>query len=357
MARFARSESVNPAEVQVIHCVQRCVRRAFLCGRDDYLGKSFEHRREWIRERMEWLASSFGIDVLTYAVMHNHVHVVLRSRPDVVQAWSDREVARRWLRLFPFRREADGMPSEPSSRDIESVVRDKKGLSERRLRLSDVSWWMRCLAEVIARRANREDECKGRFWEGRFKAQVLLDEAGLLACAAYVDLNPIRAAMAKTLEESTLTGLHERLEDLKGRRDMTRGGTHAWERSDRRRQSGWLSPVEIAEGEDGLGADPCSSGRRASQKGFLAMSLADYVAFVEWTGRQLRSDKRGNIPAEVSSILSRLGLDEDTWCGLVRTYGKTYYRVAGTVEHVAAEAQRRGLQWMHAPGNPLGALA
>ena len=164
MARQARGEVINPLEVQIIHAVQRCVRRAFLCGDDPYSGKSFEHRRSWIRDRLELLASIFGIDCLTYSVMHNHLHIVLRSRPDVVKSWSNVEVARRWLTLFPIRKNKDGSAAEPTESEIAMITGDKEALAERRRRLSDVSWWMRCTSETIARRANREDECTGHFW-------------------------------------------------------------------------------------------------------------------------------------------------------------------------------------------------
>ena len=71
------------------------------------------------------------------------------------------------------------------------------------------------LSQKIAVKANHEDKCTGRFWEGRYKSQALLDEASILACAMYVDLNPIRAAIAQTPETSDYTGAKDRLDDLK----------------------------------------------------------------------------------------------------------------------------------------------
>ena len=361
MPRQARGEYLDPNEVQVFHAVQRCVRRAFLCGEDVVTGKSFEHRRLWIRERMEFLASVFGIDCLTYTVLSNHLHVVLRSRPDVVATWSDDDVARRWLKLFPKRRLEDGSPDEATDEEVRMLTGNAERLAEVRRRLSDVSWWMRCTAENIARRANREDECSGRFWEGRFKAQLLLDEASLLACAAYVDLNPVRAALAKSLEESDYTGAKDRIDDLKERggevsslpgtgRAKPSRATHAWERSRRRRKSGWMSPLEINEKSDPTGPDASACGRRASLKGFLSMSLSKYLELLDWTGRQLRSGKRGTIPSELAPILERLGLDTAGWCDLVKKFGKLFKRAAGNAESLSSEAARRGQSYLQAPG-------
>ena len=121
MPRQARGEVVDPTEVQVLHCVQRCVRRAFLCGKDPLSGKDYEHRRLWIRRRLEFLASVFAIDCLTFSVMHNHLHLVLRSRPDVLATWTDEEVASRWLRLFPKRRNKDGSPAEPTDVELSLI--------------------------------------------------------------------------------------------------------------------------------------------------------------------------------------------------------------------------------------------
>ena len=349
MARQARGESIDPSEVQVVHAVQRCVRRAFLCGEDALTGKSFEHRRAWIRNRLEFLASVFGIDCLTYTVLSNHLHIVLRSRPDVVKDWSDNEVARRWLRLFPKRRDADGNPADPEDHELGMITNDSNRLIEIRRRLSDISWWMRAIAENIARRSNKEDECSGRFWEGRYKAQLLLDEASLLACAAYVDLNPVRAAMAKTPEESEFTGAKDRIDDMKFRGSNS-DNTHDWERSRRRKNSGWMSPIEINEQTDRTGTDANPTSRRASQKGFLPISLSRYLQLLDWTGRQIHKKKRGAIPKHLAPILERFGINPVGWCDLVKKFGKLFKRAAGTAESLASEAARRGLDYMHAPG-------
>jgi hypothetical protein len=101
MARRNRAEVVVADEVGVYHCVQRVVRRAFLCGVDPLSDKSYDHRRSWIRDRLESLAGFFGVEIAAFAVMSNHLHVILRNRPAVVALWSDQEVARRWLTLFP----------------------------------------------------------------------------------------------------------------------------------------------------------------------------------------------------------------------------------------------------------------
>ncbi len=95
MARRNRAAVVVEDEVGVYHCIQRVVRRAFLCGVDRFSGNSYDHRRDWIRDRLEALAGLFGVEIAAFAVMSNHVHVILRNRPDVVDLSSNEEVARR----------------------------------------------------------------------------------------------------------------------------------------------------------------------------------------------------------------------------------------------------------------------
>lgn len=356
MARLARGEYLNPEESQMVHVMSRCVRGAYLCG-----GK-FEHRRQWIRERLELLASVFAIDCITFAVMHNHFHLVLRSRADVLRSWSDEEVVRRWLKICPIRA---GQPA--TEEDVETLLSDRDRVAELRSRLSDISWWMRLLSQRIAVMANREDDVTGRFWEGRFKAQLLLDEAAILACAMYVDLNPIRAAQAKSLSQSSYTGARERIADLsasgipssaysedRSSDDSVRQRVHRWERDGDQARSGWLSPLEIDEGGDPDGVDASTCGRRASLKGCLGMSLLRYLRLLDWTGRQLRSDKRGRIPSDVSPILDELGIASEHWLDLADDFGVMFKRAAGSRISLDQEAERRGQHWMQ--GGPSQAL-
>lgn len=365
MARLARCEYLDPHAVQIAHITSRCVRRAFLCGEDTVSGQSFEHRRQWIRDRLEFLASVFAIDCLTFAVMSNHLHLILRSRPDIVRSWSDEEVATRWLRLCPPRR--NGKPVEPGFSDIAMITNNPRTVAELRNRLSNFSWWMRLTCQKIAQQANREDDCTGRFWEGRYKAQLLLDDAAILACAIYVDLNPIRAAMAQSLEDSHFTGAKARIDDLKdsklqfnNQRCSTKKQkpkltnkpkqTARWERCRGRKQCGWLSPLEIQESLDPIGIDASQCGRRASLKGFLTMSIVRYLELLDWTGRQLRSDKRGVIPTHTKPTLQSLGIDPDHWLDLAEKFGSLFKRAAGSSIALSAQAELRDQNWFQAPG-------
>ncbi|MBB3209201.1 hypothetical protein FHS27_005039 [Rhodopirellula rubra] len=184
MVRLARRETIDPNEVVVAHICNRTVRRCFLMGDDAQSGKNFDHRKVWIEQYLRQFAANFGIDLLGFAILSNHFHLILRTRPDVVARWSDEEVARRWMMLCPHRRNTDGSPCLPSEPEIKSIAGCPVKTQEIRQRLSSISWWMRLLCQRIAMRANREEQEVGRFWQDRYRATVLTDEASLLACAA-----------------------------------------------------------------------------------------------------------------------------------------------------------------------------
>ena len=202
---IARRLQIDLDETPYYHCVARCVRRAFLCGDDKPSGRNFDHRKLWILERLKLLAAIFAIDVCAYAILSNHLHLVLRILAEQATKWTDEEVLRRAGQLCPST--VKGIEDWPETRRKQLVVTWRE-------RLSSISWFMGRLCEFIARQANQEDECTGRFWEGRFRCQALLDEGALLACMSYVDLNPVRAGLARGLEDSTWTSIHQRLREV-----------------------------------------------------------------------------------------------------------------------------------------------
>jgi hypothetical protein len=146
--------------------------------------------------------------------MSNHLHLVLRNRPNIAEQWSADEIALRWCRIFPPRHDATGENVEPNEHDRAMLTANSERLAELRERLANLSWFMRCLCEKIARTANHEDGSSGRFWAGRFKSVALLDEAAILACSVYVDLNPIRAGLATTPEGSVYTSGRDRIRSM-----------------------------------------------------------------------------------------------------------------------------------------------
>ena len=340
MGRLSRAESCPDDEINVVHCINRCVRRGFLCGEDPVSGQNYEHRRDWIRQRFEFLASVMGIEVLGYAVMSNHFHVVLRNRPDIVKDWSDEEVAQRWWQLCPGRRNEDRSAAEPTELELQALTLDQEKLTEYRTRLASVSWFMRFASENIARRANKDDEVTGRFWEGRFKCQPLLDDAAILACMQYVDLNPVRAGIAHTIEGSDFTSAQERLADLKAASKCT--DTAAADRAcEHGPKAGWLQPVQLEPKRKAVRKK--DTNRRASNRGFLSMTLAEYLQLLDWTGRQIRRDgKSGSTPPELRSLFDRLGINADIWVDCVNRFGKWHGSAVGRPASLQRHSERTG---------------
>lgn len=332
MARLARADLMDPLEVAAFHCIHRCVRRSFLCGEDPYTGRNYDYRKVWLEERFEWLAKLFGVDLFGFSILSNHFHVVLQSRPDVVATWSDTEVARRWLMLCPRRKTSAGEPEEPTDAELDTIRAVPEQLAKIRRRLSDISWWMRMVAEPVARRANREDQTTGRFWEGRYKSVKLCDEAALLACLVYVDLNPVRAGIAHSPEQSRHTSVQRRIAALLGAAE----------------RDACLAPLEIDESKPG--PLPAASSQRASDKGILPISPKAYLELVDWTGRQIKVDKSGAIPAKLAPILARLGLASQNWVPVVRNFGRYFHRVAGAPSAVLRQRPRTGKLRAFHPG-------
>jgi len=172
----------------------------------------------------------------------------------------------------------------------------------------------------------------------------------------YVDLNPVRAGMAETPEASAHTSAYERIQ---GRQSRQKASPTQLRASGARGRAGrpprvpdrdgWLCPVSV-EGDPAAQAR-ANAARRASNKGFLSMGLDDYLRILDWTGRQVRRDKRGAIPGELAPILERLGMSAEFWVDTVANFGRWFHRAAGRVSLLADEAARAGKRWLQGVSN------
>ncbi|WP_116810100.1 transposase [Steroidobacter cummioxidans] len=327
---YPRKLLISLEDTPYYHVVARCVRRAWLWGYDAYASKDYSHRKAWVVHRLRHLADVFAIELCAYAIMSNHYHLVLRVDRQRIAGWSHAEIVTRWTQLFSapplIERWQDGRASAAEQMMAEQLI-------ERwRLRLIDISWYMRCLNEYLARRANAEDECTGRFWEGRFKSQALLDDTGLLTAMAYVDLNPVRAGIAATPEESEFTSIHARLRQF--RRESLRP------RQPQSGRAGGQVPPPLVPFSQSAGPD----------RSRIPMEFLDYLQLLDWSGRRRRAGKPGAIEQDLPSVLARLQIDADAWLRTMRPGGNLFGRAIGRLERLRAHARRLGQCWIRGVG-------
>lgn len=312
----ARRQLIDANATPFYHVINRCVRRAFLCGEDKLTGRSYEHRRGWIVDKIKVLSSIFCIDICAYAVMNNHYHLVLKINVEKAKSLSQREIISRWCQITKGHAVATKYMNGDVLIDGEIMLLDAL-LAEWHERLSSISWFMRCLNEEIARKANREDECKGAFWEGRFKSQALLDEQALLACMMYVDLNPIRAGVADSLQSSDFTSIQERISLLNLQRDAFTSLKTQVKSVNKLPQIIHQSLAKF----DGP--------THQSQQTGIPFHFADYLELIDWTGRAIRLDKKGYIDNQRPKLLHELGIASDAWLTSAKEFRRQYSGISG----------------------------
>lgn len=312
----ARSTKIDLSATPFYHCMTRCVRRTFLCGLDSQSGQDYSHRKGWIVSRMKQLAEVFAIQICAYAIMSNHYHLVLHVDDNAAKHWSDDEVFQRWEHLFPNdANQVELLGFSKSER--------KQKLTLWRQRLTSISWFMRCLNETIARLSNKEEAITGRFWEGRFKSQALLDEGAVLAAMAYVDLNPVRAKAVMAPEDAEFTSIFERIKmvakQLKKKTTTTTTSFH---------MPSFAKQCDTLKQPKSLMA--FSNGRTAANEApTIDFTLSDYLQLIDETGRLVREGKRGAIPHHLSPILNRLQLSAAGWLEMVKNLEKNFFHAVG----------------------------
>jgi REP element-mobilizing transposase RayT len=319
-----RSQQISLSDTPYYHVCSQTVRKAFLCGIDKETGVSYAHRRHWIEQRIFILSQVFAIGICAHAVMNNHLHLVLHVDSEKANSWTTLEVLSRWHTLFKgtlLTRQYQRQQSLTTF-EIEMVEETAQVYKQR---LIDISWFMRALNEPIARQANKEDKCTGHFWEGRFKSQALLDEGALLACMAYVDLNPVRAGIAPTPEQSSFTSIQRRIK-------------------------------AAIMGEQPTRLLPFTGNEQQAKTASIRFSLKDYLTLVDETGRIIRADKRGAIDNKTANILLRLHISDESWLKLTTNFEGIFTGAVGTAEHLCEFTEHVGLKRAHGKANAQACL-
>lgn len=298
------------AELQLtpyFHCTSRCVRGSYLCGVNRESGADYTHRRKWLANHLQFLAECFSIKLAAYTVMENHFHVVLRVEKEVALSWPDSEVVSRWHRIFKGNEISQRFAN---SKELSSPERIKLSgdIKRWRLLLQDISWFMRCAKEPLARLANKEDKCKGRFWDGRFHSQALLDTKAVIACMAYVDLNPVRAKVVSVPESDPYTSFKLRFLDLTQTRSSCKNHSRGL--------------VDLACHDQPLTVPP-------------PINLKDYILLVDSTARQVRPNKRGYVPEHILPILAHIGINADGWSELGSSFNSKFSALVGGRDSLA----------------------
>jgi len=297
----ARRDIVDLDVTRYYHCISRCVRRAKLCG------EGFEHRKQWIEDRLQLLAQNFAIGVAGFAVMDSHMHVLVRLEPEQADDWSDDEVIRRWIAVYPPRH-LDLDDPQTVEKWVRHEARDTKKVQQIRQRLGNLGWFMKALKEPLARMANREEDCRGTFWEARYKSIAVLDEEALLATCAYIDLNPFAAGLSAAPETAKHTSIRQRLAHvrrkgklscLKAARKSSAAGSQA---AGNVEQDHWLIPID-----DRRHRSP------NAREGLLeSFSLGSYLQVLDYTARLYREGK-ARLNEGVAEVFDRLGIGDEFW--------------------------------------------
>lgn len=306
----SRKSQISLADTPYYHCVSRCVRKAFLCGKDKTTGKCYEHRRQWVENKILFLAQVFSIEVCAYAVMSNHTHIVLCVDEKSASQWTALEVLSRWHKLFKGTLLTQQYVNGEKMTEIEKqTVEDT--IAVYRDRLFNISWFMRVLNEDIAREANKEDNCTGRFWEGRFKSQALLDDSALIACMTYVDLNPVRAKLATAAKDSAYTSIRKRLKAARGNE-----------------QPSSLKPFAL--------------NGKIEEKSEINFELKDYLELIEFNSCAVRGERFTEAKSVHLKAFDKLLISEKNWLVMSLCFELTFRGAVGKIECLRSYSSRQG---------------
>lgn len=366
MARASRGSKISPDEINIVHVWSQVVQQMPLLGSDPTTGQDFSHRKDWFIDIMAHQSMYMAVEILRFAIMDNHVHFLLRTRPDIVRTWSDEDVAWNYLNLCPKnkrRRKVNGKwhyeVVDPTQEDVDEILGDRKKLKKLRKKLSSLSFWMQLLKQKVAKRANAEvqkdDVCKGAFWKGRFEMTVIHSREYLLTCAVYIDLNPFKARMTDSIEGYRYTSVHMQYRDTFNKM-LTEGDLVPTEQNPLGEfpESRMLNPIEFVEdnnspaGGESQSVKPAESPQgckrrraRCSDDGFLEINAKEYLEVLKWSMEQLAAqwheNQEGKIRGLEHAVVRSHGMSLEIWKDRVTNFRRLF-------KHEAGESRRKLLE-------------
>ncbi len=314
MARIPREDLVSETQPGVYLCSMHTLPgQGKRLGGSDKAGVSFDHRRKWIVEQLELQAAQMAVEVLAFSVLPKSISLLLRTRPDLVKHWSDAEVARRYQTALHAKVPFGEKRQPPPAEEIEHMLQSRVDLRRGRSRLSSLTWFVGQLTEATARNCNREDNTRGRFWEGRYQCLPLLDNPATAAAIGHVDLEPIFAGEATSLASCKFSSARFRNSQGKG----------------------FLAPTTAA------------GSKEKDLPNLLAVTEAELHKVLDWSTRQSKRLNGTALSDELIAIFQKLRVRPAAWVVLIREFRELFHRAAGTEDSLDKVRKKRGLQHLH----------
>lgn len=327
------------------HSISRIVQGAFLMGFDEKTGINYDYRLQWIEDRLKELSEIFTIIIGGKSFMSNHFHINLQTRPDLTASLTDREVVQRYFKLHqPKQCKKKILTTEEWKFLEDEAIANETLLKRYRKKIGSLSEFMKALKEPIARRANKESNKKGHFWDSRFKSILLIGSEAVALCQVYIDSNPIRAGIAETPETSKFTSAHTRLQASEAFKKITElkeleaKGNEIHE--DKKKEienvskltgsADWLAP--FYQGENHL-------------RPFFKITEKEYFLLLDNTVRELSPHKKGYMDPSLDPIFDRLKIDREKWLEAIINYDKWFYRIIGKIKTAWAEIKDTTAHW------------
>jgi len=353
MPRKLRSNVIDYSHTTLYHVTSKCVRSLHLLATPDpgsgpesdggracvslVSGGGGDRRKQFMLSVLQVLDAATCIEIAAFAIMDNHVHLLLRVLPKEPRTWAARDIARRWLLLHPPRN-GYGRLRDVTDDDIQQLANDGEWVEATRDRLTSISFYMKEFKQRAAEYINRDEgQTSGSLWQGRYKLKPVLTDEQLVATMAYIDLNPFAANVCEQIEQGKFTSLEQRL--LKPQQDVWRFGGddagraaqatvgHALPRattgdvddlalSNRsaatRMQSTQTTSSHSQSGKRvAVPTSPIGGRRVRGRPALLSITIRSYLQLLDGVARLFRSGKR-TLSGRAANVLTRLGCTPDS---------------------------------------------